>query len=294
MVDGDPDARYRSLFENSFDAILLTRPDGAILSANPAACRMLGMTEEEITRAGRDGVVVRDEKLELAVREREKSGNVRVELTFRRKEGTIFVGEVTSSIFTDADGSMKKSMIIRDTTERRRAEEALERSKDELEQNVRERTKELGDNEADYKDLANSITDLFFAMSPDLRYTFWNKASEKFTGLMAENAIGKTLFEVFGKNDQTIKVAEVYLEVIRTGIPQSFVNEFVIDDRKLIFEDPGISKRERSFRIQQGRNSTEGDRGSAREERGAVPKHLGQHDRGMPNNRSRLALYLRQ
>jgi len=32
--------RYRSLFNNSIDAVLLTAPDGTILSANPAACRM--------------------------------------------------------------------------------------------------------------------------------------------------------------------------------------------------------------------------------------------------------------
>jgi PAS domain-containing protein len=29
--------RYRSLYENSLDGILLTRPDGTILSANPQA-----------------------------------------------------------------------------------------------------------------------------------------------------------------------------------------------------------------------------------------------------------------
>ena len=236
MADGNADARYRSLFENSFDAILLTRPDGAILSANPAACRMLGMTEEEITRAGREGVVVRDERLGLAVQEREKSGKVRAELTFRRKDGTTFVGEVTSSIFIDADGRTKTSMIIRDTTERWKAEEALERSKDELERKVLDRTKELRESEAEYKDLADSITDLFFAMDPELRYTYWNKASEKFTGVKAENAIGKTLYEVFGKNDQTTRAAEVYLDVMRTGIPQSLINDFVIDARNMSVE----------------------------------------------------------
>ena len=53
------DARFRSLFENSFDALLLTEPDGTVLSANPAACRMFGMTEEEIKAVGRKNSSIR-------------------------------------------------------------------------------------------------------------------------------------------------------------------------------------------------------------------------------------------
>lgn len=48
---------FRSLFENSLDAILLTAPDGRIFKANPHACKMLGYTEQEIVESGRDGVV---------------------------------------------------------------------------------------------------------------------------------------------------------------------------------------------------------------------------------------------
>ena len=67
-----------------------------------------------------------------------------------------------------------------DITERKRAEKALQRSKDELEQKVLERYKGTErERRRDYRDLADSITDLFFAMSPDLRYTYWNRASEE-------------------------------------------------------------------------------------------------------------------
>jgi PAS domain S-box-containing protein len=236
MVTIESDARYRSLFDNSYDAILLTKPDGSILSANSAACRMFGMSEEEIVRVGRAGLVVSDERLDLSIKEREQKGKVKAEITLKRKDGAIFIGEYTSCVFTDADGSAKTSMIVRDITDRKNAEQALKRAKDELEEKVQERTRELSESEADYKDLTDSVTDLFFAMSSDLSYTYWNKASEEFTGVKAENAIGKTLYEVLGNDDQTTKAAEVYLDVIRTGIPQSFINEFVIDDRKMFFE----------------------------------------------------------
>ena len=53
----ESEERYRSVFENSIDAILLTTPDGGMLAANPAACRMFGRTEEELLKVGRDGIV---------------------------------------------------------------------------------------------------------------------------------------------------------------------------------------------------------------------------------------------
>jgi PAS domain S-box-containing protein len=38
---------YGLLFQNSLDGLMLTAPDGSILDANPAACRILGRTREE-------------------------------------------------------------------------------------------------------------------------------------------------------------------------------------------------------------------------------------------------------
>jgi PAS domain S-box-containing protein len=133
MVAVEADARYRSLFENSYDAILLTNLDGTILAANPAACRLFGMTEEELVKAGRAGIVIEDEELELALRERERLGKSKGEITYRRKDGTILIGETTSSHFTDVDGIGKTSMTIRDITRRKQEEGELERTKAHLE-----------------------------------------------------------------------------------------------------------------------------------------------------------------
>jgi PAS domain S-box-containing protein len=105
--------------------MLLTMPDGVIISANQSACRLFGMTEVEMLCAGRAGIVVSDEKLECAIRERNLKGKVKAEFTFRRKDGTIFVGEGTSSLFTDAEGITRTSMTIQDITERKRIEAAL-------------------------------------------------------------------------------------------------------------------------------------------------------------------------
>ncbi len=127
------EVQFRSLFDNSLDAVMLTKPDGTILSANPAAERMLGMSEKEIQKAGRNDVVVVDKRLKNAVKERERNGKMKAELTFKRKDGLTFEGEVTSSVFTDAEGTLKTSMLVRDITERKKAEEKLQSTKNYFE-----------------------------------------------------------------------------------------------------------------------------------------------------------------
>jgi PAS domain S-box-containing protein len=120
----ESEERYRSLLENSDDAILLTVPDGGILKANPSACRMFGRTEAEITRMGRNGVVdTTDPRLPIALEERKRTGKFRGELTFLRRDGQPFPGELTSVVFQGKGGQPRSSMIIRDITDRKRFEE---------------------------------------------------------------------------------------------------------------------------------------------------------------------------
>lgn len=123
--------RYRSLFDNSIDAILLTAPDGSIFAANSEACRIFGRTEEEICRIGRAGVIDQtDPRLADALATRDRTSQFRGELRLIRKDGTSFPGEITSVIFRDRNNILKTSMIIRDITERKRTEAALIKSEE--------------------------------------------------------------------------------------------------------------------------------------------------------------------
>ena len=122
----ESEERYHSIFDNSDDAILLTVPDGRILAANMAACQMVGRSEEEICQVGRRGLVDScDPTLPLALEERERTGGFKGELTFVRRNGERFPAEVTSTVFHDSQRNPRTSMIIRDITERKRAEEAV-------------------------------------------------------------------------------------------------------------------------------------------------------------------------
>jgi PAS domain-containing protein len=49
-------ADFEAIFRFSMDGVMLTIPDGRILTANRAACEMLLLTEDEILRRGRQGL----------------------------------------------------------------------------------------------------------------------------------------------------------------------------------------------------------------------------------------------
>jgi PAS domain S-box-containing protein len=117
---------YRSLFDNSLDAFLFTIPNGGVVDANPAACTLFGRTVEEIRILGRDGLVdTTDPRLYLALEERARTGRVKAELRMIRSDGTKFPVEASSVIFKDLNGTENTSMVIRDITDRKLAEEAL-------------------------------------------------------------------------------------------------------------------------------------------------------------------------
>lgn len=117
--------RYRSLFEHAMDGMMLTSPEGGILSSNPAACQMLGRTDEEIRAVGRAGVVADDPRLAALVKERDRTGHTRGEVDMVRRDGTRFPVEISSSVFVDSAGLRRTSLSFRDLTERKRAEEQL-------------------------------------------------------------------------------------------------------------------------------------------------------------------------
>ncbi len=125
----ESEARYRNIFENSFDAVLLTSPDGSIYAANPAACQLFGRNEEEICRIGRNGILdLTDPGLKIALETRRRTGFYSGELTFVKKDGSRFPGIITSKIFIDRDNREKTVMIIRDITESKKMEQALRES----------------------------------------------------------------------------------------------------------------------------------------------------------------------
>lgn len=125
-------AEYEAIFQHSVDGILFTAPDGRVLAANPAACHILGRSEEEICRAGRSELLVDDPRSRAAIAQRAIMGGARAELEMRRGNGEAFIADVASTIFTTGDGELRAAVMFRDVSERVRSRAELATQRDRL------------------------------------------------------------------------------------------------------------------------------------------------------------------
>jgi len=73
-----------------------------------------------------------DPNLNKLLSEREEKRRATGEITFIKKDRSKFVAEVSSVIFLDKNNEELSSMVIRDLTEQKQAEEALKQSEEEL------------------------------------------------------------------------------------------------------------------------------------------------------------------
>lgn len=127
--------KYRSLFENSLDAVILAAPSGEVVAVNRATCEMFGMTEEELINVGHTGIIdPADDRLAAALEEHARTGSVRCELDFLRMDGSRLSAEVSSIALDDGVTSF---VILHDITERKWAEE-IRRNLDEYENTILE------------------------------------------------------------------------------------------------------------------------------------------------------------
>ena len=127
QVQRDGLAALRVLFEHSTDGVLFTQPrEGRILAANPAACAILGLSEREIRRRGREGLIDHDDArwvvgIETLLRTGQAFGPGRV----RRGDGTVIETEMTAKTFQGRDGATLGCAIFRDVSEQAQTERQL-------------------------------------------------------------------------------------------------------------------------------------------------------------------------
>ena len=127
------ESKFRSLFENSIDGVILSEWDGDIISGNPSVCRMLGYQPEEITKLHRNDLLeVGTTSVTDMMDQRKKTGSYMGELLIRHKYGHYVPAEVTSMIMDDAEGKKYISTIIRDITEKKKIEKEQKALTEEL------------------------------------------------------------------------------------------------------------------------------------------------------------------
>lgn len=115
--------QYRALLDQAGDGIFVSDGSGTFLEVNPKGCDLLGCTREELLRLGvRDTLMVEEPDTAGAILEDLSPGSPTVkQRLIRKKNGAPFPAELSISRLTDG----RIQAIVRDVSERQKAEEAL-------------------------------------------------------------------------------------------------------------------------------------------------------------------------
>ena len=127
----ESETKYRSLFNNVPDGIYSTSTDGRILAANPALVKMFGCESlEDLQKENAYNFYTDPGDRDKALRQVDELGEAHnIEVTFRRKDGSSFIGIENSRAIIDQDGKiMSYEGTLTDITDRKLTEDALRES----------------------------------------------------------------------------------------------------------------------------------------------------------------------
>jgi PAS domain S-box-containing protein len=146
----DSKARFQDLYDNAPTAYFsINTADGVILQCNKAALRLLGYSKKALMQmkvfdlyADTPDGLPSAEKIFRRVKAGESVKNV--ELQMKNKDGQVFWISLSAEPVMDIKGNSTKSRsVVVDISDRKRAEEQLQKAHDELEKRVDQRTVEL-------------------------------------------------------------------------------------------------------------------------------------------------------
>lgn len=134
----ESEERYHSIFNSAVDGVLIVDMNGSVLDANPAYCALVGYSHSEIIHRSAFDVVLPDDHDQVYkhLSSVAKGQKVAFECVEVKKDGTVFPIEARGIPFIYA-GKPAFLALIRDITDRKRAEYELRRLTDELEATVR-------------------------------------------------------------------------------------------------------------------------------------------------------------
>jgi len=193
----DKEARLQGILDTVGDGIVSADENGVIQSFNPAAERIFGYSAAEVIgcnlnilmpephHSGHDGYL----RAYLTTGQAKILGIGR-QVTGLRKDGGLFPLELD---VTELRRGRQRLFIgvVRDITERKRAEEALHRAHEELEQRVEARTLELRHLSRQNEQILNSASEGIIGLDGGNIITFANPAAADMTGWQVEDLIGR-------------------------------------------------------------------------------------------------------
>jgi diguanylate cyclase (GGDEF)-like protein/PAS domain S-box-containing protein len=176
----ESEARLRAILGSMADAVISADQDGRIVAVNGGARRIFGFQDEEVL--GEEFTILVPERhrqthrawaSRIGAGEEAAAGVRTVEVHGRRLDGEEFPAEVSFSTWT-LDGRRFVTAVIRDITERRRAQAALRAS------------------EAKYRDLVEHVPATVYTagLGPDGPWRYVSPRVEELLGFPAEAWVG--------------------------------------------------------------------------------------------------------
>lgn len=167
--------KYRRLFEESQEGIMVTAPDGTIRDVNSAICELSGYTSDELLGTNVAEFYDRSGTQRDIIRRLQKEGALHnYELSARRKNGAKIICRVSATAWRDAAGEIEAvQSFVRDITEEKRIQDALRES------------------EKKFRVLAEKSL-VGIAMLQDGRYTYVNPALASILGYTPDELEGQS------------------------------------------------------------------------------------------------------
>ncbi len=220
--------RFRVAIENSLiSGIAAVDLEGRQTYVNPAFCRMVGWSQEELLGATPPFVYWPPEGAEniqkgfaQALSGDGSTGSLEIEL--QKRSGERFDALVLFSPLKDSGGrSIGLVASIGDITETKRRVLEIEKLNRELEERMRKRTSELQKAQERAEAILQSISDGFVGIDREWRYTYANEAAGVFLKKSAGELIGKNVFEAFPEAKGTI-FEKNFRKTFEEMVPVSF------------------------------------------------------------------------
>jgi len=204
------------MVESVMEGIALTGLDGIVTEANEKAVQMFGLRSEDelLGKTTLEFIAQRDRKrAAVDMQEIGKQGAVRyIDCTLLKADGSEYPGEIRASVKTDASGNPVGFIaVIRDVTERKRAEEALKESEER------------------YRLLLECVTDGVQVQDREFRYLLVNDELARMAQMPKEKLLGSKMTDVFPGVEETV-FFRTYKNVIETSEPGVASDEFVFED----------------------------------------------------------------
>lgn len=115
----------KPVLENVLTAIMFGDAEGNLIEVNDAACKMFGYTKTELLQFGRSGIIIMDDTVKKLLNERMETGRSAGIINFKRKNGEIFKGKVSTNIINDGQGDAFICIAVVDISEEEKLQSIL-------------------------------------------------------------------------------------------------------------------------------------------------------------------------